>query len=96
MMTVYPTPHLDKLNATLANEKLPPDDKPRIERAIERHREWVQQLDQVEGTPEEILERMVSLLTEYRTFIDLDLIFRQRARLPLPPSGTTQAEQQRH
>jgi hypothetical protein len=74
-MTVYPTPHLDKLNATLANEKLPPDDKPRIERAIERHRQWVQQLDKVEGTPEEILERMVSLLTEYKTFIDLDLIF---------------------
>ena len=26
-----PTPHLEKLNATLANDKLPPTDKPRIE-----------------------------------------------------------------
>ena len=75
MMATYPTPHLAKLNATLANEKLPPGDRPRIERAIERYRLWVKQLDRVRGTPAEVVDKMVSLLTEYRRFIDVDLIF---------------------
>ena len=46
-----PTPHLEKLNSTLANDKLPPEDKPRIEAAIVRYTKWIADLNAVTGTP---------------------------------------------
>jgi len=33
-LETYPTPHLDKLQATLLNDKLPPDDRPQVEKAM--------------------------------------------------------------
>jgi hypothetical protein len=36
-MTVYPTPHFEKLKATLENDKLPADDKSQVEKAIEHY-----------------------------------------------------------
>ncbi|MGH2493458.1 MAG: Bpu10I family restriction endonuclease [Ktedonobacteraceae bacterium] len=40
-MKPYPTPHLDKLKATLVNDKLPPGDKPQVEKAIEHYEQWI-------------------------------------------------------
>jgi hypothetical protein len=93
-MTTYPTPHLEKLNATLENEKLPDEDKPRIEAAISRYREWIKALDAVHGTPDERLAAMVSLLNDYRLYLDVELIFdsdrdflyRQKGQLKLDNS----------
>lgn len=90
----FPTPHLEKLGATLANEKLPAHDKPRIEAAIVRYQRWIADMEAVEGSPEEILERMVALLNEYRIYIDVDLVFdseedflyRQKGQLKLDNS----------
>lgn len=89
-----PTPHLEKLNATLANEKLPADDKPRLEAAIARYGQWIAALNAVTGTPQQRIEAMVTLLNEYRRYIDLDLVFdspqdflyRQKGQLKLDNS----------
>ncbi len=70
-----PTPHLDKLNALLANDKLPADDKERIDYAIEKYHEWIQAMSEADEDESVIIERLVSLLSGYKQFIDLDTIF---------------------
>jgi len=90
----FPTPHLDKLKATLENEKLPKCDTPNTERAIAKYKEWIARLDAVKGTPDEILQQSVGLLNDYRFSIDIDLIFdsqdnflyRQKGQLKLDNS----------
>lgn len=90
----FPTPHLEKLYAALANDKLPASDRPRMEATIEEYHRWIAALDAVSGTPEEVLERMVALLNEYRLYIDVDLVFdspedflyRQKGQLKLDNS----------
>lgn len=77
-MRTYPTPHLEKLKATLVNEKLPPDDKPQVEKAIEHYEQWVANMEitmEADLPADERLERMVNLLNEYRKRMDIDLIF---------------------
>jgi hypothetical protein len=69
------TPHGDKLKSLLQNEKLPIEDRPRIEEAVTRYGNWLQQLKKVQGTSQERITKMVNLLNEYRLFIDLELIF---------------------
>ncbi len=64
-MKTYPTPHLEKLKATLLNDKLPPADKPQVEKATM----------EADMTADERLERMVYLLNQYRNRMDIDLIF---------------------
>ena len=94
-MSGFPTPHLDKLTATHANDKLPACDKLRIEKAIERYRQWIKDLDAAAGkTPEERLAKLVALLNEYRLQVDVELIFdskdnflyRQKGQLKLDNS----------
>lgn len=71
-----PTPHLEKLNALLTNDKLPAADQEVIKRAITRYKDWVEALRSVE---EESLDatvvKMVALLNEYKLYIDLEVIF---------------------
>ncbi len=89
-----PTPHLEKLNATLANDKLPPADKPRIEAAIVRYNKWVADLNAVTGKPPKRIRDMVTLLNQYRLYIDVELVFdspedflyRQKGQLKLDNS----------
>lgn len=93
-MTEFQTPHLEKLNAALANEKLPEGDAPRVQECREHYAEWIESLNKVAGTPDERLERMVSLLNEYRKYVDVELIFdsphdflyRQKGQLKLDNS----------
>ena len=93
----YPTPHYEKLIATLNSDKLPDDDKPRVEAAIERYRRWITELNAVmtaTGAPDVLLAQMVQSLNEYRLYIDLDLVFdspndflyRQKGQLKLDNS----------
>ena len=70
-----PTPHFEKLVATLANEKLPEIDKPRLESAIARYHEWIGKLDAAVSSAAEPVDELVRLLNEYRNFIDLELVF---------------------
>ena len=90
----FPTPHLEKLIKTLENEKLPAEDRPRIEAAIDRYRKWIGDLENIEGAPDEVFERMVALMAEYKLYIDVELIFdspkdflyRQKGQLKLDNS----------
>ncbi len=77
-MFQLPSPHGDKLKALLQNSKLPLDDTPRLQDAIRRYERWRGQLMQVgdaQGNSEDIVAGMVSLLDEYKRFIEIDLIF---------------------
>src|SRR5438552_719974 len=75
-----PTPHLEKLRSTLENEKLPPADKPILEAAIKRYQDWIKKLTTVSGNSvEEIVEKMVALLNEYRLYLDVEVVFGREA-----------------
>jgi len=89
-----PTPHLEKLTATLANEKLPASDKLRVNAAIDKYKKWISALAKAEGARSNALVDMVQLLTEYKKYVDLELIFdspndflyRQKGQLKLDNS----------
>jgi hypothetical protein len=89
-----PTPHLEKLNAILTNDKLPYEDKPRMEEAVKKYDKWVIDSKSVTGTPEERVTKLVALLNEYRLWVDVDLVFdspqdflyRQKGQLKLDSS----------
>lgn len=89
-----PTPHLEKLNATLANDKLPIAERVRVEQCLVRYRQWIEAMRNVAGEPQHVLESMVRLLNDYKTYVDLDLIFdsdedflyRQKGQLKLDNS----------
>jgi hypothetical protein len=74
-MSKFPTPHLDKVNALLQNDKVPAADKHAVERVIEHYNKWIAALENVKGNDEERLREMVRLLNDYRTTLDIDLIF---------------------
>ncbi len=90
----FPTPHLNSLHASHANDKLPDRDKPRVEAAIVRYERWIADIEAVEGDGSQQLARMVELLNEYRNYIDVDLVFdspddflyRQKGQLKLDNS----------
>ncbi len=93
-MYVLPTPHGDKLNALLENEKLPKSDRPYILDALTLYKEWLEKLKLVTGEPQEIVTDMVDILNEYKRYIELNVIFdsknnflyRQKGQLKLDNS----------
>ena len=90
----YPTPHFEKLVATLANEKLPETDRPRIEAAIERYHEWITTSNALVIESENPVQDLVAELNRYRNYIDIELVFdspsdflyRQKGQLKLDNS----------
>jgi len=92
-MKTLPTPHGDKLNALLKNEKLPERDRGRIEDALKKYYRWREDLMRVPEGDEGVAEA-VRLLNEYRMFLDIDLVFdskddflyRQKGQLKLESS----------
>ncbi len=87
------TPHGDKLKALLNNNKLPPEIKPQVNQAVENYKSWIASLKAIEGGME-VVPAMVELLTLYKKYIDVDLIFdsesdflyRQKGQLKLDNS----------
>ncbi len=69
-----PTPHGDKLDALLRNDKLPTPDHERIEQAIGRYRAWLESLGRI-PTGDSGVSEAVRLLNEYRMSLDLEVIF---------------------
>lgn len=74
-MYVLPTPHGDKLNALLENEKLPETDRPRILEAVKLYKKWLENLKLVSGEHRKIVVDMVDILNEYKHYIELNVIF---------------------
>jgi len=68
-------PHGDKLAALLDNEKLPPTDKQRVNQAIEYYKKWWETLKNIRGDDLKVVPDMVSHLTSYKGYIDVELIF---------------------
>lgn len=69
-----PTPHGDKLDALLQNDKLPKGDRARIEKAVKRYRSWLQALSHIPTSSGGVAEA-VRLLNDYRLFLDLEVVF---------------------
>jgi hypothetical protein len=93
----YPTPHYEKLSATLNSDKLPEVDKSRVEAAILQYRQWITELDEAVANcndPAATLNRMIASLNKYRRYIDIELVFdspddflyRQKGQLKLDNS----------
>ena len=74
-MYVPPTPHGDKLNALLENEKLPETDRPRVLEAVTLYKKWLENLQLVSGEHQKIVVDMVDILNEYKQYIELNVIF---------------------
>ena len=72
---MLPTPHLDKLKAALRNPRLPAIDKPRLNEALERYREWISSLEKVKYGQAKAVQLLVDATNRYRMSVDLDLIF---------------------
>ncbi|MEG5051509.1 hypothetical protein QUB35_13255, partial [Microcoleus sp. B13-B6] len=68
-------PHGDKLAALLDNVKLPPTDKRRVNQAIEYYKKWLETLKNIRGDDLKVVPEMVSHLTSYKRYIDVELIF---------------------
>jgi hypothetical protein len=69
-----PTPHGDKLQALLQNDKLPNGDRKRIEAATARYQNWLKDLANVPGGDRCVIAA-VALLNQYRSFLDLEVVF---------------------
>jgi hypothetical protein len=70
-----PTPHLDKLNAGLTNEKLPSSEIPRLKEAVEKYHQWIAAINTVNNNNNQLIENLVKLLNDYKLYVDFDLIF---------------------
>jgi len=73
-----PTPHGDKLHALLNNPKLPAADTDRVRGALKRYEMWVSSMNVVDYDGERNIEPMINLLNDYKTYVDLELIFDSR------------------
>ena len=68
--------HGEKIVAAIESDKMPGSDKTRLIAALERYDEWVNHLNNFDSdTLDDFIETMVSLLNEYKFYIDVDLIF---------------------
>jgi len=72
---ILPTPHLDKMKALLENRRLPATDKPRVEAALKRYREWITDLEAVKGGQRGAVQGLVDATNRYKSSVELDLIF---------------------
>lgn len=68
--------HGEKIVAAMESAKLPSSDKSRLEAALQKYDEWVGKLEAADApTVNELIEKLVGLLNDYKFYIDIDLIF---------------------
>lgn len=97
---MLPTPHLEKLNAALVNPKLPQDDYDRISAAVSVYQQWIADLTKVKVSKKldplsrikAIVATMVPLLSRYKRYVDLDLIFDSPADFLYRQKGQTKLD----
>ena len=70
-----PTPHLDKLQVLLSNNRLPAADKPRVQDALQRYQHWIGELVAVKNGRKGAVQKLVDATNRYKMFMELDLIF---------------------
>lgn len=74
-MPRLPTPHYDKLLTCLNNRSLPSADKDKVQEAVKKYGQWIQELESIEQGQIDSVERLVEATNRYKRFIELDLIF---------------------
>jgi hypothetical protein len=74
-MKTLPTPHGDKLTALLENEKLPESDKQAVTETLNRYKKWLSESLEVKGKDYEKVDKLVSLLNDYKLHVELNLVF---------------------
>ena len=68
--------HGEKIVAAIESEKLPANDKSRLEAALQKYDEWIVKLKSADApTVDALVEELVNLLNEYKLYVDVDLIF---------------------
>lgn len=68
--------HGEKIVAALENEKLPETDKPKLSEALTKYDNWIKQLNETTASSlDEMIEKLVNLLNEYKLYIDVEVIF---------------------
>jgi hypothetical protein len=67
--------HGQKVEKLLANRKLPPADKARVQAAKGRYLAWVKAMDELTLEGDALLEKLVELLNEYKRQIEVELIY---------------------
>lgn len=70
-----PTPHLDKINAAIINDKMPQLAIDRLQMALRRYNQWISDMEAIEGTRSEVVSQLVQLFNDYKFYVDFDLIF---------------------
>lgn len=68
-------PHYTKLTACLNNRRLPEADKERLEEAVRKYHEWIAELEAIERSQADTVEKLVEATNRYKRFIELNLIF---------------------
>jgi len=69
------TPHYAKLRELLTNDKLPEIDKQTLEKVTARYRNWVASMDALTSEGDDRVQELITLLNDYKLFIDLEFIF---------------------
>jgi len=72
---ILPTPHLSKLQALLANRRLPKANRPRVEEALKRYKKWIGELQSIKQGQKDAVQKLVDATNRYKRFVELDLIF---------------------
>lgn len=70
-----PTPHFDKLKALLENRRLPVSDRPYVDEAFKKYREWIASLNKVIPGQKDTVTKLVEATNIYKRYIELNLIF---------------------
>jgi len=65
-----PTPHGNKLESLVKNDKVPESDALAVRMAVDRYRSWVQTISTLDSP-----ESLTALLSSYKRSIDIDLIY---------------------
>lgn len=75
-MDCIPTPHLDKLNAAMANEKCH-DDLKLLQEALKRYEAWIKSNNGLQTTGRQRVNDLVEYLNAYKDFLEVELIARK-------------------
>ncbi len=70
-----PTPHLDKINAAIANEKMPQGAIGELKKLLEVYSKWISDMEAVTGSKNKIIKELVRLFNKYKFFVDFNIIF---------------------
>ncbi|MFZ0166911.1 MAG: Bpu10I family restriction endonuclease [Trebonia sp.] len=87
-----PTPHQSKLSELLSNTKVPAIDNLRIANALQRYKQWIADMRQIDDTGETKVRKLVQLLNDYKRYVEIDLIWDSEADFLFRQRGQTKID----